>query len=121
MRIVRAAKDPIDIPQENRGGNCFVVALHEFMKSPRDSKLVHGVVVGQGAIDGIEYTHAWVERGDEVIDRTMPSEYQHMEKFVYYAIGQVFNEIKYDASEVSAMLEKYGTYGPWDSRFDNYY
>lgn len=110
------------MPEENKHGNCFVEALHEFMRSPDKYILVHGVVNGQGPLEGYQYCHAWVidEDADVVVDKTQPSGNQRFPIGLYYAIGDIKITREYDADDVSDMLNTYGTYGPWDPVFDDY-
>lgn len=121
-RYIYSTYDLDDISEENKHGNCFVVALNKFMENPRKYTLVHGVVTGQGPLEGIEYCHAWVidEGTDTVIDMTLPSNMQKFPVNVYYAIGQISITREYKAADVSKMLDKYGTYGPWDKVFNGY-
>lgn len=107
-----------DIPEDNKHGNCFVVAYHTFLEDPERYTLVHGVVTGQGTIEGIQYVHAWVLDGNTVIDNTSVGE---IDKRLYYAIGNIQITREYDFEDVMKLSVKYGTYGPWDSVFDNYY
>lgn len=119
-RYIYSVVDIDDVPEENKHGNCFVVALHKFMENPRRYTLVHGVVTGQGALDGLQYCHAWVEDGNTVIDMTLPSNMQKFPKDAYYAIGHIEITRRYNAKNVYDMLDKYETYGPWDKVFDKY-
>lgn len=121
-RYIFSKTDISDIPEENKHGNCFVVALHKFMENPRRYTLVHGVVTGQGPLEGIQYCHAWVidENTDKVIDMTLPTKMQKIPVELYYNIGQISITKEYKASDVAKMLDKYGTYGPWDKVFKNY-
>jgi len=106
-----------DIPDENKNGNCYQVALNTFMENPSKYKLVHGIVTGQSAISGIQYGHAWVEDGDMVIDNTVPIK---IPKVVYYAIGNIEYVKSYNSTDVWKMLDKFGTYGPWDKKILQY-
>lgn len=106
-----------DIPEENKHGNCYVVAMNTFIEKPYQYKLVHGIVTGQGAIEGIQYGHAWVEDGDTVIDNTVG---RKIPKDVYYAIGNIDYVHRYNLSEVAKMVDKYETYGPWDKKILQY-
>lgn len=117
---IMSSVDISDIPEENKHGDCFVQALNTFMKNPRKYTLVHGVVTGQGPLEGIEYCHAWVIDGDYVIDNTLPAGYNKMPVSEYYRIGDISLTHEYNASEVLEMLDKYGTYGPWDDVFNAY-
>lgn len=119
---ITGSVDISDIPEENKHGDCFVVALHKFMENPKRYTLVHGIVTGQGAIEGVQYCHAWVidEKTDNVIDMTLPAGKQKIPVNLYYYIGDISITKEYNASQVSKMLEKYGTYGPWDAVFNDY-
>lgn len=108
------------IPEENKGGNCYVSALEEYVYSGYKGVLVHGVVMGRGAIAGIRFGHAWVERDGKVIDKTMPKQMMELPIDVYYMLGEVAITRKYTGIEVARMVDKYGTYGPWDKIFDKY-
>ena len=120
MKRYIKSTDLSDIPEENKHGDCFVVSLHKFLENIRRYKLVHGIVTGQGPLEGIQYCHAWVEDGNTVIDMTLPSKYQKMPKSEYYAIGNIQITKKYDGPQAYRMIEKYGTYGPWDKVFNGY-
>lgn len=122
-KYIRASKpDLSDIPEENQHGDCFVVALHKFMENPKRYTLVHGVVSGQGPLEGIEYCHAWVidENTDQVIDMTLPAGNQKLPVGLYYYIGKIEITREYKLSDVAKMVDKYGTYGPWDKVFEDY-
>lgn len=110
--------DLSNIPEENKHGNCFVEALHTFLKNPTEYILVHGVVTGQGPLEGIEYCHAWVLDGDTVIDNTLQN--NRIPAYLYYSIGNISLTREYDGQQVLEMMDKYGTYGPWDKVFDKY-
>jgi len=79
--------------------------------------LVHGIVTGRGAIEGLEYNHAWAEEDGEVIDNTMnlrcPTE-------VYYLLGQVKKTYKYTQKELYEKSVEYKTYGPWEDELWQY-
>ena len=108
------------IPEANRHGNCFEVALNTFLKNPTRYTLVHGVVTGQGPVDGIEFCHAWVEDGNMVIDNTQSPSMSKLPKQLYYAIGNIQITRRYNYTKTLEAINKYGTYGPWDSVFDEY-
>jgi len=109
------------IPEENQHGDCFVQALHQFLKNPKRYTLVHGVVTGQGAIEGIEHNHAWVidEKNEQVIDNTLPGN-KRIPIGIYYWVGKISITREYKEKEVMEMIDKYGTYGPWDEVFNDY-
>lgn len=111
-----------DIPDENKHGDCFVVSLEKFMEDPKRYILVHGVVTGQGALEGLQYCHAWVEdKFGNVYDETLPFPFSNgLSKEFYYNLGKIEITKRYDGNKVLQMLDKYGTYGPWDKVFNNY-
>ena len=121
-RYIKSAVKLEDVPEENKHGNCYVVALHKFMENPKRYTLVHGVVTGQGPLEGLQYNHAWVidERNEQVIDMTQPAGHQRFPVGIYYMLGKISLTREYKAKDVYKMLDKYGTYGPWDKVFDAY-
>ena len=96
-------------------GHCFRVAAESLMSIPHGT-LVHGIVTGQGNLDGIKYSHAWVEAGDKVIDDTVPVV---MNKSEYYAMGNIEITRKYSYKEALEQMVKTENYGPWDDVFED--
>lgn len=111
-----------NIPKENQNGTCYQDALMYMMDNDDDDLyLCHGLVTGQGAIKGIVYNHAWVEKGNTVIDETVPIE---MPKAVYYALGRINKKtvFRYNHNEMRKKATKFRTYGPWEKvLLDNEY
>lgn len=105
-----------DIPDENKHGDCYVQALHYITSHP-NVILVHGIVTGQGAISGIQYNHAWIEDGNNVIDKTINLT---IPKEVYYAIGHIKLTKKYNYRQALEKALEFGTYGPWDKELMQY-
>jgi hypothetical protein len=100
------------------GGDCFDAAF-DFMiehgHGHKNLKLVHGIVSGQGDLNGYRYTHAWCEDDENVYDYSNGKTHKIM-KLLYYGIGNI-NEYQgkyYDIHQVGEMMEKYGTKGPWE-------
>ena len=108
-----------DVPDEYKHGDCFKVAYDTFMEDPDRYTLVHGIVTGQGPIEGIQYCHAWVLDGDEVIDNTVRGGIT-MPKAIYYAIGQIEDTQEYTLDEVLSNTVKTGHYGPWYKPYNAY-
>ena len=108
-----------DIPEKNKHGNCFQAAYDYLIRHP-DTILVHGVVTGQGAIKGVQYTHAWIEDGDTVIDKTIPEEFSELPKMVYYSLGNIKITRRYTYKEALQQVVETEHYGPWDKVFDSY-
>lgn len=108
-----------DIPTDNQDGTCYQDALNYMMKhglaGDKTYLLCHGLVTGQGAIEGIVYNHAWIEKGNKVIDQTVPIE---LPKQVYYAIGNIDKKTvyKYTYEEMAKKVGKFKTYGPWEPK-----
>ena len=91
--MIREAIDRISLFEKKLkvDGTCYVDAYH-YMDSHRNLTLVHGLVTGQGDIEGIRYNHAWVEDGDTVIDAALKGRGRDNYKFpkdLYYAIGDI--------------------------------
>lgn len=108
------------IPDENTGGDCFETAFRNQQDDP--SLLVcHGVVHGQGALEGYVFPHAWNETRDGLLvvdtsngnDLTLPRD-------LYYSIGRIDGSRvrRYTCDEVLDEILSLGHYGPWDSELD---
>ncbi len=107
------------ISKENQNGDCYILAYKYFMdnvtKNP-NLRLVHGLVSGQGALEGIIYNHAWVEDGNRIIDMTLPKKLQKsISKLQYYKIGKIKTTYKYSYDKVIEKSLNFGTYGPWET------
>ena len=109
-------EDPI--PKKNQGGDCYVLAYQYITSHPnKNLKLVHGLVTGQGPLEGIIYNHAWVEDGNKIIDLTLPKPLQKsLTKDQYYKIGKIKTVYKYSYKEVLDKSMEYQTYGPWEKK-----
>lgn len=98
-------------------GDCYVQAYNNFFHNlSKNPLLCHGVVIGRGKLEGLHFTHAWIEIGDTVIDTTMPIFANGVPKQAYYSIGRVQEDktFKYDIDQVLEKSRKWGTYGPWE-------
>lgn len=91
---------------------------HEEMDEYR---LVHGLVMGQGPLEGVRYTHCWLEKDNMVIDKSNGRNIK-MPKRTYYGIGQIQEKdvIRYTPLDAFAMMVDTGIYGPWDKKFEKY-
>ena len=106
-----------DVPEQNRNGDCFQTAWRTFYQNISSKPvLVHGIITGQGPIEGIKYNHAWVEIGDVVIDKTIPMFAKGFPKDAYYRLAQADEDkiFRYTAKEVAQKAQQFGTYGPWE-------
>lgn len=111
-------------------GDCFKVAanlvvpmlgLQKESVSNLDSlTLVHGIVSGQGPLEGLRYTHAWVEGVSQegvplVVDASNGREVV-IPAALYYLIGQIDPEecVRYTPEAASQRMLQFAHYGPWD-------
>ena len=102
------------IPAKNKNGDCYVVS-YNYMMNNQGAKLVHGLVDGQGALQGMTYNHSWVEEGNMIVDMTLPKEVQKtLPKEVYYALGNIKTTFEYSFEELLGKAQEYETYGPWE-------
>lgn len=102
---------------EGKKGNCYEAAGRYIMNSKDDGlMLVHGEVEGQGEIDGVRFGHAWLEKGDKVIDVSNGKQLE-IPKFVYYQLGnidKINNLKKYNHTDSLKNMVRYKHWGPWD-------
>jgi len=101
-----------------RDGDCYKVAYQEVYRRSHEPNiyLVHGTVMGQGKVAGIRYSHAWVEKDGDVIDKTIPLFANGIAKEVYYHLGRVDEDIlfKYTPKEMYEKAFEFKHYGPWE-------
>ncbi|MCD6435240.1 MAG: hypothetical protein J7L15_02450 [Clostridiales bacterium] len=103
-----------NISGNNKNGDCYIVS-YQYIQSNPDVKLVHGLVHGQGALQGIIYNHAWIEDGNKIIDLTLPRKYQKsLSVKEYYELGKIDKVFKYDFKDMLSNSMEQGTYGPWE-------
>ena len=100
-------------------GNCYQ-ANGKYMMDEwfRNRKLIlcHGEVMGQGALEGTPFGHAWVLDGNTVIDVSNGRNIR-MPKLVYYALGRINdkkNVHQYTWPQMREKVLKHGHWGPWD-------
>lgn len=98
-------------------GTCFQDSFRNFFKHITEKPLlVHGLITGQGPIEGLKYCHAWIEIGDTVIDTTIPLFRDGFPKEAYYSLARLDETLlfKYDNEQVMKKTLEYKTYGPWE-------
>jgi hypothetical protein len=82
--------------------------------------MVHGIVRGQGKIDGLFHGHAWLEfnaHGFEfVVD---PSYTSVMPKDDYYQLGHISYTKRYTFPEAFDLLCQTSHCGPWDDKIND--
>jgi len=86
-----------------------------------DYMLVHGLVTGQGKIQGVRYTHCWLENGNDVIDKSNGKELK-LPKRIYYNFGKIKEKdlVRYTPKQAFEQMVSTGVYGPWDKKFNGY-
>lgn len=102
-------------------GRCFDLtadfALQRYRDPPESTKnlrLVHGLITGQGPIEGILHGHAWLEFNGRVVFDPSYNWFGSVADF--YEIARPKQIIKYTLIEaVQAMLEQ-GHKGPWEPK-----
>ena len=98
-------------------GDCYQAGGRLMMQFFGDNKakLVHGMVSGQGQLEGVRFGHCWVEYKDKVLDHSNDQK-RELPKDVYYLLGRIDpNECHYyTAEESSVKMLKYEHWGPWD-------
>lgn len=101
-------------------GDCYQAASDYIIHHPNDGwTLVHGDVTGQGAIEGQRYGHAWLEKGDTVLDVSNGRNLE-IPRAKYYELGQIDSGsvVRYDRKQTLDKLLTYETYGPWTDTAD---
>ena len=108
-------------------GDCFEVSARLIIKSKqkelRGAKLCHGIVTGQGPLDGCKFGHAWLEyqiaiNNELTITMVMDNSNGksiNLPAELYYRIGQISEKSveRYSQDEVKKLLLSTGHYGPW--------
>lgn len=94
-------------------GLCYAAALCCVRNSEyRDWVVVHGTVWSERLGKRIE--HAWCERGDFVVDMTMPVEARIIERERYYRVFKPKAEKLYSSDDALILSIKNRHDGPWD-------
>jgi len=132
------------IPEEHKGGNCFDNAFsyifeEGIIKGNNSLQLVHAIIRPlMGPLSGVEFGHAWVENGENVIDTSRNNEV--MDKHTFYMLGGLINfptfedinqgkpklTIKeekihrYSVQDAKKMAVKHEMHGPWEEEFDEF-
>ena len=97
-------------------GDCYQAGGRLIMSYfGKDAKLVHGMVSGQGQLEGVRFGHCWVEVGDKVLDHSNDRE-QELPKDIYYLLGRIDPKEchYYTPEEASKKMVDTGHFGPWD-------
>jgi hypothetical protein len=95
-----------------KDGTCFPDAA-QFVSDNAGWTLVHGIVSGQGDLEGIRYTHAWVEKDGMAYDVPLGI---GMNLDLYYGLGKINPEecVRYSRAQMVEKLLEHEHWGPWD-------
>ena len=76
--------------------------------------LVHGVVSGQGPLEGQRLDHAWIEVDEIVIDRAQGRNLI-LPRVLYYLLGRIdtTESQRYAPEEVMELIQRHEHWGPW--------
>ena len=78
-------------------GDCYeaagnlILPMFSEHEIPKGAEMVHGMVDGQGALQGKRYGHAWVETDDTVYDYSNGRKLK-IPKAMYYGLGNIRKE-----------------------------
>ena len=102
-------------------GDCYQAGGRLIMNffGDKNHRLVHGMVSGQGSLEGMRYGHCWVESKDTVLDHSNGKKLEIPTK-VYYALGRVDPaECKYySPKEAARFMSEEEHWGPWEMSGD---
>ena len=94
-------------------GLCYTAALHWAIEAEtRDWVVVHGSVWSEEVGRRIE--HAWCERGEFVVDMTMPVEARIIQRETYYRVVKPEIQKLYSSGDALILSIKNRHDGPWD-------
>jgi len=106
---------------EKAMGDCYPAGGRLIMNffGDKNHKLVHGMVNGQGSLEGTKYGHCWVESRDTVLDHSNGKKLEIPTK-VYYALGGINPKdcIYYTPKESAKWMSEEGHWGPWEMSGD---
>jgi len=100
-------------------GDCFSANFRQFVQlideGVRDLVLVHGEVVGRGRLEGVPFSHCWLELNDNIVIDVSNGQSSVVFKHLYYERGRVGDNVfRYAPSEAVQRACATGHYGPWD-------
>lgn len=103
-------------------GRCFDNVNEYFLANIKDHpelKIVHGLMTGQGHIEGYIHAHAWLQYSlDNVLIAIDPSYKVYYPWGFYMSIGRNKGYTVYTAEDYYNMQVEYGTVGPWKLEYD---
>jgi hypothetical protein len=104
---------PEELLQQKWEGLCYTAAMRWITVAEElDWVVVHGTVLSEKVGKRIE--HAWCERGENVVDLTMPVGSRIIERERYYRVVQPEIVRVYSSDDALLLSVKNGHQGPWD-------
>lgn len=104
-------------------GNCYQIVRDVAIRVAHlatEVRIVHGIAVGRGPIEGVRFGHAWIEcvvnDGDDVVvDVSNGIKPRFIDRGQYYLLGKINSRecIKYTIAEHLALALKHENWGPW--------
>jgi hypothetical protein len=128
-QIIKSEKIAKDwVAGKTGNGNCYQIAAHMMFTWNKSTSptLCHGIVRGQGPLEGSSFGHGWIEyeailNGDKnsPVKLTMVIDHSNGKKLeipqaIYYKIGSIKTVRKYTKEQTRKNLLKSLHYGPWD-------
>lgn len=107
--------------RELQEGNCYEVSAKFVLDHKKDFKdlepvLCHGLVHGQGPLQGAIFGHGWVEYPsiNTALDKSNGRDLE-VPIDVYYKLGKInpTNVKKYTTKEIRKKIVEHGHWGPW--------
>ena len=101
-------------------GDCYEVAGRRVLHGSEDLTLVHGVVTGQGDLEGNKFGHAWVEYNQDgiwIVDDNSNGRNITLPRDYYYQLARLdpSEQERYTKEQALVKSMKYGHWGPWDN------
>jgi len=82
---------------------------------------VHGLVTGQGKIEGVIHSHAWLEKDWNGMKWVYDPSYQLLcPAFLFYQSGKIETAFSYSFPEYMRKICETGKYGPWEKEFEDF-
>ena len=104
-------------------GDCYQAAFRWLLAldegATKHATLCHGMVHGQGPLEGKKFGHAWGEMGNFVFDHSNGKQLT-IRKATYYAAGKIDESevIYYPGHKSLGKAARAKHYGPWDMTGD---
>lgn len=104
---------PDDLLKKDFTGDCYRAAYQWASASKKEVwTLVHGTVLS-GRLEK-RISHAWCERGDDIVDLAMPVGVRDFKRDEYYRVLQPEVGKRYSAEHAIFLFLRNRHYGPWE-------